>query len=99
MLEVGPDRQAAGQPGHRHLAAQHVGDVEGGRLAGGGRVGREDDLGDAPALDPPPQLADLQVFGVDAVKFSLPVAVTRMSSSIRTPMSWNASGMSSPVRM
>src|SRR3954453_23977024 len=67
VLEVGADRKAAGEAGDGHLTAQQVGDVQGGRLAGGGRVGRQHHLADAAALDPPPQLADLQVFGVDTV--------------------------------
>ena len=46
VLEVGADRQAGGQPGDRDLAAQQLGDVVGGRLAGRRRVGGEHDLGD-----------------------------------------------------
>ena len=47
--------------------AQQFGDVQRGRLAGRGRVGREDDLGHPARLDPAQQLGDLQVLGVDPV--------------------------------
>ena len=44
VLEVGADREAAGEPGDRDPAAQELGDVMRGRLAGRRRVGREHDL-------------------------------------------------------
>ena len=50
VLEVGADREARGQARHRDVGralAQGRGDVQRGRLAGRGRVGREDDLADA----------------------------------------------------
>src|SRR5262249_15480851 len=65
MLEVGADREAAGEAGDGDVRASHqFGDVEGGGLAGGGRVGGEDDLGDVAALDAAEELGDLQVLGV-----------------------------------
>ena len=41
----------------------------------------------------------LRVFGVAAVRFSLPAAVTSTSSSMRTPISQNSSGTLSAGRM
>src|SRR3954453_7563454 len=41
MLEVGPDREAAREPGDGHPPSQQAGDVERRRLTGGGRVGRD----------------------------------------------------------
>ena len=49
VLEVAADRQAGGEAGDRDVGralAQAVGDVQRGRLAGGGRVGGEHDLAD-----------------------------------------------------
>ena len=67
MLEVGSDRQARGEPGDRDTAAKQLGDVVGGRLAGGGRVGREHDLGHLGVARAGDQLGDLQVLRVDPV--------------------------------
>ena len=67
VLEVAADGQAAGEARHADAAAQPVGQVRGGRLAGHVRVRRQDDLLDAVALDAPDQLVDPQMLGLDAV--------------------------------
>ena len=67
MLEVGADRQAAGQAGDLRLVAQKLCDVDRRRLARRGRVRGEHHLGDAARLDAAHELVDLQVGRVDAV--------------------------------
>ena len=55
VLEVRADRQAARQPRDRHLRRHHPdtrGDVQGGRLAGGGRVRRDHHLAHGAAPQP-----------------------------------------------
>src|SRR5581483_6086784 len=66
VLEVAADGEAARETGDADAAAQAVGQVGGGRLAGHVRVGRENDLLDAVPLDAPHQLVDAQVGGLDA---------------------------------
>ena len=67
VLQVAPDRQAAGEPRDPRPAAQAVGQIGGGRLAGHGRVGRQEHLGHTAGLDSRDELGDPQVLGVDAV--------------------------------
>src|SRR5262245_62559489 len=68
VLEVGADGKAAGEASHPDAAAQAVGEVGSGRLAGHVRVRREHDLLDAVPLDAAQQLVDAQVLRLDAVQ-------------------------------
>src|SRR4051812_29785258 len=70
VLEVGADGQPGREPRDHDLGralAHRVGKVEGGRLAGGGRVCGHHDLAHTAGLDAVEQLSDAQVLGVDAV--------------------------------
>ena len=51
MLEVGADREAAGEAGQGDAAAEALADVVGGGLAGRGRVRGDDDLLDVAGVD------------------------------------------------
>src|SRR5829696_1052556 len=70
VFEVAANGQPGGEAGDGDLGrarAQPVGDVQGGRLARGGRVGGEHDLAHLGALDARIELRDLEVVGLDAV--------------------------------
>src|SRR3954447_7526940 len=70
VLEVGADREPGGEARDRDVGralARRRGDVQGGRLAGRGRVGRQHDLADRAVAHARIELGDLQVLGVDAV--------------------------------
>src|SRR5690242_8573050 len=68
VLEVGADRQAAGEARDPNAAAQAVGEVGRGRLAGHVRVRREHDLLDAVPVDAAQELRDAQVLRLDPVE-------------------------------
>src|SRR5947208_942030 len=64
VLEVGTDREAAGQPRNRDAGgafAEQVGDVERGRLARCGRVRGNHDLANAVRGHPSDQFVDVEV--------------------------------------
>src|SRR3954452_14877130 len=70
VLEVAAHRQPGGEARDRDAGrarAQPVGDVQRGRLAGGGRVRRQHHLADLGAVDARVELRDLEVVGLDAV--------------------------------
>src|SRR3954462_13120777 len=69
VLQVAAHRESGGQARDRDVGGALVElarDVQGGRLAGGGRVGGQDDLAHA-VLDPAVELGEAQVLGLDAV--------------------------------
>lgn len=71
VFEVGADGEARGESGDADVGgdgAQFAGEVECCRLAGGGRVGRHDQLAYVGAAQAPVELGQVEVVGVDAVE-------------------------------
>src|SRR5215211_8785532 len=67
VLEVGADRQPAGEARDGDAVAQQIGDVVSGRLARGGGIRGDDELLHPAGVDAPHEFGDLQVLGVDPI--------------------------------